>query len=123
MVVLGRIEDHEMPAMYRAADVLGFPSTREGFGLVVLEAMAAGLPVVASDIPVFQEHLTDGENCLMVAVGDSGPLADALVRGARDAELRSRLVPAGRLTAARFTWERAAEEHEAIYARVHAARA
>ena len=123
VVVLGRIEDGDMPALYRAADVLGFPSTREGFGLVVLEAMAAGLPVVASDIPVFQEHLTDGTDCLMVPVGDSGPLAESLVRAARDEALRGRLVPAGRETATRFTWARAAEEHEEIYRRVHAARA
>jgi glycosyltransferase-like protein len=122
VVVLGRIEDDDISTLYRAADVLGFPSTREGFGLVVLEAMAAGLPVVASDIPVFQEHLTDGENCLMVPVGDSGPLAEALVRASRDTELRARLLPAGRATAARFTWAQAAEEHEAIYRRVHAAR-
>jgi glycosyltransferase-like protein len=122
VVVLGRIEDDEMMALYRAADVLGFPSTREGFGLVVLEAMAAALPVVASDIPVFQEHLTDGENCLMVPVGDSGRLAEALVRAARDAELRGRLIPAGKTTATRFTWQRAAEQHEQIYGRVHAGR-
>jgi glycosyltransferase-like protein len=122
VAVLGRIEDHEMTALYRGADVLGFPSTREGFGLVVLEAMAADLPVVASDIAVFQEHLTDGENCLMVPVGDSGPLAEALVRAARDGDLRARLIPKGRATAAAFTWERAAEQHEAIYGRVHAAR-
>lgn len=122
VAVLGRIEDGDMPALYRAADVLGFPSTREGFGLVVLEAMAAGLPVVTSDLPVFREHLTHGTDCLMVPVGDSGPLAEALVQAARDEALRVRLVAAARGTAAGFTWARAAEEHEEIYRRVHAPR-
>ena len=84
--------------------------------------MAAGLPVVTSDLPVFQEHLTDGTDCLMVPVGDSGPLAEALVQAARDEALRARLVAAARGTAAGFTWARAAEEHEEIYRRVHAAR-
>ena len=45
-----------MPVLYRAADTLAFPSTREGFGLVVLEALAAGLPAVVSDLPVLREH-------------------------------------------------------------------
>jgi glycosyltransferase involved in cell wall biosynthesis len=111
-----------MPALYRAADVLGFPSTREGFGLVVLEAMAAGVPVVTSDLPVFREHLTDGEDCLMAPVGDSGPLAEAIVRAANDGALRRRLRAAGQKTAALFTWARAAEQHEEIYRRVHAGR-
>ncbi|MEW6581505.1 MAG: MSMEG_0565 family glycosyltransferase [Actinomycetota bacterium] len=115
VAVLGTVPDEDMPALYRAADVLAFPSTREGFGLVALEAMAAGLPVVVTDLPVLHEHLTDGEDCLMVPVGDSGPLAEALVRAARDAAVRDRLTAGGVATAARFTWERAAEEHERIY--------
>src|SRR5690606_10745331 len=67
---LGPVPDEDMPALYRAADLLAFPSEREGFGLVVLEAQAAGLPVVTSDLPVLREFLAHGRDCLMVPVGD-----------------------------------------------------
>ncbi len=57
VVLLGTVPDDELPSWYTAADVLAFPSTKEGWGLAVLEAMSAGLPVVASDLPVFREYL------------------------------------------------------------------
>jgi glycosyltransferase involved in cell wall biosynthesis len=105
-----------MPALYRAAGAFAFPSEREGFGLVVLEAQAAGLPVVTSDLPVLREFLSPGEDCLMVPAGDAPRLADALVAVVRDAGLRERLAALGRATAARFTWAAAAEAHERVYA-------
>ena len=115
---VGIVDDDDMPVLYRAADVLAFPSTREGFGLVVVEAMAAGLPVVTSDIPVLAEFLRDGEDCLMTPVGDSGPLAQALVRVVNDGELRARLTASARDTAERHTWDEAARRAEDVYARV-----
>jgi glycosyltransferase-like protein len=121
VAVLGPVAEDDMPALYRAADALAFPSEREGFGLVVLEAQAAGLPVVASDLPVLREFLSPGRDCLMVPAGDPGPLAEALVAATTDGPTRSRLVPAGRRTAARFTWEAAAAAHEAVYSRVRVA--
>src|SRR6185437_8869831 len=60
VVLLGTVPDAELPGWYAAADVLAFPSTKEGWGLAVLEAMSAGLPVVASDLPVFREYLRPG---------------------------------------------------------------
>jgi glycosyltransferase-like protein len=115
VAVLGPVADADMPALYRAADALAFPSEREGFGLVVLEAQAAGLPVVASDLPVLREFLSPGRDCLMVPAGEPGPLAAALAAAATDGPTRARLVPAGRATAARFTWEVAAAAHERVY--------
>jgi glycosyltransferase-like protein len=114
VAVLGPVADADMPALYRAADALAFPSEREGFGLVVLEAQAAGLPVVASDLPVLREFLSPGEDCLMVPPGDAAALARALVAAASGPG-RERLASAGRATAGRFTWERAAAAHEAVY--------
>jgi glycosyltransferase involved in cell wall biosynthesis len=108
------VADAEMPALYRATDALAFPSEREGFGLVVLEAQAAGLPAVVSDLPVLREFLTPGEDCLMVPAGDAAALAGALVAAASGPE-RARLAAAGRATAGRFTWEAAAAAHEAVY--------
>ena len=70
VVLLGTVSDDELPAWYRAADAFAFPSVKEGWGLAVLEALSAGLPVVASDIPVFREYLTDGRDALLVPPAD-----------------------------------------------------
>ncbi len=118
VLLFGRVPDVEMPSLYRAADALAFPSTREGFGLVVLEALASGLPAVVSDLPVLREYLRHGHDCVMVPPGDSAPFSDALVGAVRDAELRATLRRGGRETARRFTWERCARDHEAVYRRV-----
>ena len=115
---IGVVDDDDMPVLYRAADVRAFPSTREGFGLVVVEAMAAGLPVVTSDIPVLAEFLRDGDDCLMTPVGDSGPLAQALVRLINDDDLRERLTTSARETVLRHTWDEAARRAEDVYADV-----
>lgn len=118
VAVLGPIPDDDMPALFRAADLLAFPSEREGFGLVVLEAQAAGLPAVVSDLPVLREFLVDGRDCRMVPAGDAGALAAGLVEVMGDAPLRARLMEGGCATAARFTWQRAAEAHERVYERI-----
>lgn len=118
VVILGTIDDDDMPALYRAADTLAFPSTREGFGLVVLEALASGIPAVVTDLPVLREHLEDGRDCLMIPAGDSGPLANALVSAVHDTEVRGRLLTGGHATVARFTWPACAAEHERLYGRI-----
>jgi glycosyltransferase-like protein len=121
VAVLGPVADGDMPALYRAADAFAFPSEREGFGLVALEAQATGVPVVASDLPVLRETLSPGEDCLMVPPGDSASLGHALVAAVREPGLRERLLAAGRATAARFTWQAAAAAHEDVYARLRVA--
>ena len=118
VAVLGPVPDEDMPSLMRAADVFAFPSEREGFGLVVLEAQAAGVPVVTSDLPVLHEFLSDGRDCRMTPVGDAAALGTTLVEVMGDPGLRARLVDAGRQTAARFTWEAAASAHERVYERV-----
>ena len=115
--VLGPVTDEELERLYRAADVFALPSTKEGFGLAVLEALAAGVPAVVSDLDVFRTYLTDGDSALMAPVGDHDALADAMVRAARDPELAARLRDGGRVVAARHGWDAAAAAHEAAYAR------
>jgi len=114
VVILGTVPDAEMPGWYQAADTFVFPSVKEGFGLVVLEAMAAGLPVVVSDIPVFREFLGRGE-ALLSRVGDSASLARAMRRAVTDRAVRVRLAAGGPAVAAAFSWERTARQHLDFY--------
>jgi glycosyltransferase-like protein len=116
VVLLGTVPDAELPGWYAAADVLAFPSTKEGWGLAILEAMSAGLPVVASDLPVFREFLSPGRDALLVPVDDAPALAAALAAVLDDPQLADRLRSAARATAGRFSWARSAAEHQAIYA-------
>jgi len=96
----------DVAAAYAAADVVLFPVTwEEPFGLVPLEAMSVGRPVVASGTGGSAEYLRDGENCLLVPPGDPAALARAVSRLATDLSLRQRLVTAGRATAAQYTEE------------------
>jgi glycosyltransferase-like protein len=113
--VLGPLPGGEIEGLFRAADVFAFPSVKEGFGLVALEALAAELPVVASDLDVLRGFLSDGDSALLAPVGDGAALAAALERVARDAPLRERLRAAGRAVAAAHTWDAAAAAHERAY--------
>ena len=100
-----RFAGHGDPAAaYAAADAVLFPVTwDEPFGLVPLEAMSVGRPVVATGTGGSTEYLRDGDNCLLVPPGDARALAAAVARLAADPPLRARLVAGGRETAARFT--------------------
>jgi glycosyltransferase-like protein len=113
--VLGEVKDAELERLYRAADVFALPSTKEGYGLAVLEALAAGLPAVVSDLEVFRGFLGDGDSALLARTGDPDALAGALVRVAREPELAERLRAGGRAVVARHTWARVAEVHEREY--------
>jgi glycosyltransferase-like protein len=114
VVLVGTVPDVDIPSWYAAADVLAFPSVKEGFGLAVLEAMGAGIPVVTSDLPVFREYLVPGHDAILVEPGDVGGLAAALLSTMEDADLRQALVGAGADVAARFTWAESAQQHLAI---------
>ena len=113
--VLGPVEDAELEGLYRAADVFALPSTKEGYGLAVLEALAAGLPAVVSDLDVFRGFLGDGDSALLARTGDPDALAGALVRVAREPGLADRLREGGRAVVARHTWARVAGGHEREY--------
>ena len=115
IVLLGTVGDAELPHWYRAADALAFPSTKEGWGLAVLEAQAAGLPVVSSDLPVFHEFLTDRVDTLMTAVGDATALAAGMREIIEDDGLRRRLAHNGRAVAGRYSWQRSAATHIELY--------
>ena len=107
----------DLPAVFKALDVVTVPTlTPEPFGLVTVEAMAAGTPVVASRAGGTLEIVTDGETGLLFPPGDAAALADAMLRTLRDAELRAGLGAAGRQRVAReFTVGRHLAEMERIY--------
>lgn len=100
----GRKAPSELPATYDAADAVLFPVVwREPWGLIPLEAMARGRPVVATGRGGSAEYLRHGENCLLFAAGDAEDLAGAIDRLAKDSPLRSRLRDRGLDTARRHT--------------------
>jgi glycogen(starch) synthase len=96
----GQLDRAALPAVYAAADAVVFPVLwAEPWGLVPLEAMACGVPVVATGTGGSSEYLADGENCLLFAPGDAAQLVQRLARLAGDGPLRTRLAAAGRGTA------------------------
>jgi glycosyltransferase-like protein len=105
--LLGVVAHDELPSLVAEASALGFVSTQEGFGLAPLEALAAGVPVVARDLPVLREVL--GEH--VAYAGTPSTIAAALARA-----LEAPPDPAGGRAHARgFSWERCAAEHLAFY--------
>ena len=114
----GRVSYDELPRYYATADIFCSPATGgESFGIVLLEAMSAGKPVFASDIEGFRGIMTDGEQGLLVTKKDTGGLANALGRLARDPELRSKLGGQGSRSAEDYRWEVVAGRVEEYYNR------
>lgn len=87
----GVVPRHELGALYRAHDVFVTATRNEAFGLVVLEALACGLPLIGPDIAALRAVVRDGENGLLVTPADPRALASAIERFARDASLRETL--------------------------------
>lgn len=116
---LGQISDDERARRLKGADLCCFPSLRgESFGLVLLEAMAAGSAVVAADNDGYRNVVCDGVNGLLAPAGDARALAGLLGKALADAGLRARLVAAGRETAAAHSMDRLARSYGEIYERV-----
>lgn len=110
---LGRVADHELWALYSGAALFAFPSLHEGFGLPVLEAMAAGVPVVASDIPAIRE--VAGAAALLVPAGDAAAWAGAIEALLADASRRAEMVEQGRRRAELFSWAATAASTLEVY--------
>ncbi len=114
--ILPYVSRPDLYHLYRLALFLAFPSLAEGFGLPVLEAMAAGLPVVCSNVPVVEE--TDPGAVLLVDPCDEESIAEGLSRMWREPDLRAAASRRGRISAERFTWESAARETWNVYREV-----
>ncbi|MGP8058392.1 MAG: glycosyltransferase family 4 protein [Acidimicrobiales bacterium] len=113
VVRTGWLDDGELSSLLRQAALLAYPSRYEGFGFPPLQAMAAGVPVVATTAGALPEVLDDAAE--LVGPGDHEALAGALARVLDSAPVRDGLVARGRLRAAGFTWDRCAEGLAAVY--------
>lgn len=119
----GAVAHEELPAWYAAADVCVAPSYYESFGLVAVEAMACGTPVVASRVGGLVSTVTDGVNGYLIPWRCPEPFAEKLEVLIRNPELRANFARAARRSAERFRWDGIARRVAALYGRVAAARA
>jgi glycosyltransferase involved in cell wall biosynthesis len=110
---LGRVNDLERKSLLKHAAVLAYPSIYEGFGLPPLEAMQAGVPVVASNAGALPEVL--GDAALLVNANDDSAFADALNSVLSDSSVAGRLIAAGSERATRFSWQAAGSRFVDLY--------
>lgn len=116
VVFLGAVRDQDLPRYYATCDVFVAPSTgRESFGIILLEALACGAPVVASNIPGYAGVIQHGRTGLLIEPKDAHELSLAVVRALADGELRSELVRNGLDHVRQFSWERIAEQLIGVY--------
>jgi phosphatidylinositol alpha-mannosyltransferase len=121
LVRLGTVPHEQLQRYHAAADVFASAATgQESFGIVLVEAMAAGVPVVATDIAGYREVVRHEVDGLLVPPGDAPALAAAIGRVLDDPELASRLSAAGRERASAFSWDVVVPRLEEVY--VEAAR-
>ena len=114
--IRGPVDEEGLVECMRSSSILCAPSTGgESFGIVLVEAMAAGLPIVASNIPGYEAVVSSGLNGLLVPPGDPAALADTLTSLLLDPITRERLAFAGQASAEEYDWSRIAVELESIY--------
>ena len=111
--VLGYVSRERLTELYARASVFAFPSLDEGFGMPVLEAMAAGLPVLTSNRSALAE--VSGEAALLADPTDAAAIAAALGRLTTDDALRRDLIGRGLERASGFTWEKAVAKTWTVY--------
>ena len=109
VMFVGNVSDHDRARYFKSAHVYCSPATgSESFGIVLLEAMASGTPVVATDIEGYAGLVSHGDNALLVAPKKENELADAIATLLRDPGLRTRLAASGSARAEEFGWKRVA---------------
>lgn len=113
---VGYVSPEELPTFYHQADIFCAPSIGfESFGIVLLEAMAAGLPIVASNIAGYRSIITDGVEGLLVAPGQPAPLAKALEQLLNRPHLRHKMGQRGRLKANQYSWDLIVDKTLKVY--------
>ncbi len=115
VIFTGYVPENLKPSYYRAADIFVLPSLSEAFPLTLLEAGAAGLPIIATDVGGVSDILHDGINGVITKTGDPEDLAGKIVSLLDDDELREKLGKKGQMLAEQYSWEKVAEETEKVY--------
>jgi len=116
---LGRVDNDDLPRWYRSADLFVAPALGgESFGIVLIEAQAAGCVVVASDIPGYASVITDGVDGRLVPRRDPDALAQAIGALLDNPSLRDALSTSGRSGVDRYDWSAVAAEVREVYAQV-----
>jgi glycosyltransferase involved in cell wall biosynthesis len=115
VVFHGWVEQSKLSRYYKSANFCIFPSRHEGFGLVILEAMALGIPVIASDIPTFKEIIADGNDGVMFKSEDADALSDKVLTLYYDPKLRNELGSNAFEKAKKYSWENIADQYIALY--------
>lgn len=114
--LLGRVSEADKPRVFASGHVYCAPNTHgESFGIVLVEAMAAGTPVVASDLEAFRRVLREGEAGVLVPVRDAGALAAALGALLHDPQRRARLADAGRAAVQAYDWSTVTRQVVEVY--------
>ncbi len=121
VMFVGSRDQTQLALYYAAADVCAVPSLTESFGLVALEAMACGTPVVGTRVGGLQTLIEDGESGILVPAGDYDALADSIAQVLTDHRLRMHLAHGARDRAERFTWRSVGDRITALYDDVLAA--
>lgn len=121
VTLLGRISEADKASLFASVDVYIAPHIGgESFGIVLLEAMSAGAPVIASDLAAFSDVLDGGRCGVLFRTGDPQALADATIALLGDADRRAELATIGRERAAEYDWSRVARQVVAVYETVTA---
>lgn len=111
----GLVPNQDIPEHMGAADIFALPSLSEGFPVTIVEAMAAGLPIVTSRICGLSEIVTEGENGFLVKPGDSGALAEKLLLLLVDEQMRRQISQNNRGKAKQYSWEAVVDKLERVY--------
>jgi glycosyltransferase involved in cell wall biosynthesis len=115
VVFHGQANPEAVPLYYRSADFCVFPSRRDSAGLTLLEAMASGTPVIASNRGGTPEIITQGKNGILFEPDDANALPEAMLSLSQDTDLKKKLSSNALKTAANYSWEKIAEKYISLY--------
>jgi len=113
LLLPGVIKDEDLTVLYRCADAFVFPSVKEGWGLVLLEAIASGLPIITSNIPPFTEFLTS-DSALLVDPNSSNAIANAM-KAISNKSLAQKLIDNSATIPSEYSWQKSAQMHLKYY--------
>ena len=116
LILPGVVADQDIPVLYRCADAFVFPSVKEGWGLVLLEAIASGLPIITSNIPPFTEFLNNN-SALLVDPDSSEAIANAMLE-ILNKKIAQELIDHSATIPSQYSWQKSAQIHLKHYSKI-----